>query len=199
MAAASLLPLALFVLTSTLTPGGATTLATASGAQFGFRRSVALLAGLSAGLATLACIAATGLSGLLLAAPFLQLAMKLAGSAYLFWLAWKIGNSGPPHQHTTLAAPLGFFGGAGMLWMNPKAWAMTTGAGASFAGLVNQPMELAVLLGAAFGLAASVSLAIWCWAGLVLARLLRTDTQWHTVNAIFGTLLAASVVPVWLP
>jgi len=73
MAAASLLPLALFVLTSTLTPGGATTLATASGAQFGLRRSLPLLA------------------GLLLAAPHLQLAMQLAGTAYLFWLAWKLG------------------------------------------------------------------------------------------------------------
>ncbi len=91
MAAASLLPLALFVLTSTLTPGGATTLATASGAQFGLRRSLPLLVGLSAGLATLAGMAATGLSGLLLAAPHLQLAMQLAGTAYLFWLAWKLG------------------------------------------------------------------------------------------------------------
>lgn len=91
MATASLLPLALFVLTSTLTPGGATTLATASGAAFGFRRSLPLLVGLSAGLATLAGMAATGLSGLLLAAPHLQLAMQLAGTAYLFWLAWKLG------------------------------------------------------------------------------------------------------------
>lgn len=120
----------------------------------------------------------------MLAAPSLQLSMKLAGTAYLFWLAWKIGRSGPPHQQPQLASPLGFLGAAGMLWMNPKAWAMTTGAGASFAGLVDHPMELAVLLGAAFGLAASVSLTIWCLAGLVLARLLRTTTQWHTVNAI---------------
>ncbi|MDR7305527.1 LysE family translocator [Rhodoferax saidenbachensis] len=198
MAATSLLPLALFVLTSTLTPGGATTLATASGAQFGFRRSLPLLAGLSTGLATLACIAATGLSGLMLAVPSLQLAMKLAGTAYLFWLAWKIGRSGPPHLQTQLATPLGFLAGAGMLWMNPKAWAMTTGAGASFAGLAHHPAQLVTLLGAAFGLAAIVSLTIWCWTGLVLSQLLRTAAQWHTVNAILGALLAASVVPMWL-
>ncbi len=125
--------------------------------------------------------------------------MKLAGTVYLLWLAWKIGRSGPPHLQTQMATPLGFFGGAGMLWMNPKAWAMTTGAGASFAGLVDQPVQLVTLLGAAFGLAAIVSLSIWCSAGLVLSRLLRTDTQWHAVNAILGALLAASVVPMWLP
>ncbi len=135
----------------------------------------------------------------MLAAPSLQLVMKLAGTVYLFWLAWKIGRSGPPHQQTQLANPLGFLAGAGMLWMNPKAWAMTTGAGASFAALVNHPVQLVTLLGAAFGLAAIVSLTIWCWAGLLLSRLLRTDTQWHAVNAILGLLLAASVVLMWLP
>src|SRR5882757_11434401 len=100
----SILPLILFALVSTLTPGGATTLATASGARFGFRRSVPLLAGIAMGLATLAAAAAAGLAGLLLAAPSLQLAMKLAGSAYLLWLAWTIGRGGPPDLTAEAAA-----------------------------------------------------------------------------------------------
>ena len=197
MATDSLLPLALFALTSTITPGGATTLATTSGAQFGFRRSIPLMVGISAGLAALASIAGAGLSGLLMAAPSSQLAMKIAGTGYLLWLAWKIGRSGPPNLRTNMAIPLGFAGGAGLLWMNPKAWAMVTGAAASFAALSVHPVQLAVVLGAAFGLAAAVSLSIWCVAGLVLARLLRTERHWHAVNATLGALLAASVIPMW--
>ena len=53
MAFDAILPLVLFVVVSTITPGGATTLATASGAQFGFRRSVPLIAGIAAGLASI--------------------------------------------------------------------------------------------------------------------------------------------------
>jgi threonine/homoserine/homoserine lactone efflux protein len=87
MAFDALLPLALFVVVSTITPGGATTLATASGAQFGFRRSVPLMAGIAAGLASLAAASAAGLASLLLAAPSLQTAMRVAGSGYLLWLA----------------------------------------------------------------------------------------------------------------
>lgn len=128
---ASILPLALFVLTATFTPGGATTLATASGAQFGFRRSIPLLAGISAGLATLAGVAAAGLSGLLTAAPSLQLAMLVAGTGYMLCQAWKIACSGPPHPKTNMTSALGFLGGAGVLWMNPKDWAMCTSAAAS--------------------------------------------------------------------
>jgi threonine/homoserine/homoserine lactone efflux protein len=197
MAPEGLLPLALFATVSTITPGGATTLATASGAHFGFRRSVPMMAGIAVGLGSMAAAAAAGLAGLLLAAPSLQLAMKTAGSIYLMWLAGKIGRSGPPHLRMGLAKPTGFAGGAWMLWHNPKGWAMTLGAAASFAALASGPFQLAVLLGLTFGLAATVSLSLWCVAGLLLARLLRTDRQWRLLNVLLGLLLAVSIVPMW--
>ena len=198
MAFDTILPLILFVVVSTITPGGATTLATASGAQFGFQRSVPLMAGIAAGLASLAAAAAAGLAGLLLAAPSLQTAMRVAGSAYLLWLGWKIGRSGPPNMNANMGVPTSFLGGAGLLWLNPKGWAMAFGAAASFATLADGPLQLAVLLGSAFGLAAAVSLSLWCMAGLLLARLLRTERQWRALNAVLGLLLVVSIVPMWL-
>jgi threonine/homoserine/homoserine lactone efflux protein len=194
----SILPLIVFALVATLTPGGATTLATASGARFGFRRSVPLMAGIAVGLASLAAAAAAGLAGLLLAAPSLQLAMKLAGSAYLLWLAWTVGRAGPPAPKAGTEAPTGFLAGACLLWLNPKGWAMALGAAAAFAMLAEGPARLALLLGAVFGIAAAASLSLWCLAGLVLARLLRTERQWRAVNRGLGLLLAASVIPMWL-
>jgi len=193
----TILPLALFVVVSTITPGGATTLATASGAQFGFRRSMPLMSGIAVGLASLAAAAAAGLAGLLLAAPSLQTAMRLAGSAYLLWLASKIARSGPPNLGPSLGAPTSFLGGACLLWLNPKGWAMALGAAASFATLASGPLQLAVLLGSAFGLAAAVSLSLWCLAGLLLAQLLRTERQWRVLNAILSLLLVVSIVPMW--
>ncbi|MER8530657.1 LysE family translocator [Mesorhizobium sp. M0814] len=191
------LPLVLFALVSTSTPGMATTLSTASGAQFGFRRSIPLMAGSAAGLATVAAAGVAGLAGLLAAAPSLQLAMKMAGTLYLTWLALKIGRSGPPNLDVAMAKPNSFLGGAGLQWMNPKGWAMGLGAAASFAALANGPLQLAVLLGTVFGLAAALSLAAWCVAGTLLARLLRTERQWRMLNAVLGLLLAASIIPMW--
>ncbi|MER8968372.1 LysE family translocator [Mesorhizobium sp. M0808] len=193
----TVLPLALFALVSTSTPGMATTLSTASGAQFGFRRSIPLMAGSAAGLATVAAAGAAGLAGLLAAAPSLQVAMKMAGTLYLTWLALKIGRSGPPNLDVAMAKPNSFLGGAGLQWMNPKGWAMGLGAAASFAALANGPLQLAVLLGTVFGLAAALSLAAWCVAGTLLARLLRTERQWRMLNAVLGLLLAASIIPMW--
>ena len=97
MSVQTLIPLARFVTVSTVSPGGATTLATASGANFGFRRSLPLIAGIAVGLASMAAAAAAGLAGLLLAMPSLQLVLKGIGSLYLLWLAWQLGRRGGPH------------------------------------------------------------------------------------------------------
>ena len=193
-----LAPLLLFVLVAAITPGGATTLATASGARFGYRRSVPLIAGIAGGLVTLASASAIGLASLMLAVPSLQMAMKLIGTVYLLWLAWKIGRSGPPNMTADLARPTGFIGSACLLWLNPKAWAMTLGAAASFAAVASDPWHLAVLLGGAFGLAGTLSMSLWCLAGFILARLLRTTRQWRVLNITLALLLAASILPMWL-
>ncbi|HMC11747.1 MAG TPA: LysE family transporter [Pirellulaceae bacterium] len=199
MAFEHVLPLVLFAAVATITPGGATALATASGAHFGFGRSVPLMTGIAAGLASMAAAAALGLGGMLLALPTLQLALKAIGTLYLLWLAWRIGRSGSPQLDKNLARPQSFIGGIWLLWYNPKGWAMTSGAAVSFAALAASPAELAVLLGTVFGVAAIVSLSLWCTAGQVLARRLTADWQWRALNMLLAFLLAASIIPVWLP
>ena len=198
MSVTGFLPLALFVLVSTITPGGATTLATASGAHFGYRRSLPLMIGIAVGLASMAASAAAGLGTLILALPSLQLVMKLVGSGYLLWLAWKIAHGSPPHLNAAAARPMSFLGAVWLLWHNPKGWAMTLGAAASFAALADNPLLLGALLGTSFALGALLSLSLWCLAGLLLARLLKTDTQWRILNVVLGALLAVSIVPMWL-
>jgi threonine/homoserine/homoserine lactone efflux protein len=198
MEPATYLPLVLFTLVATITPGGATTMATASGAHFGVRRSVPLVAGIAIGMAAMAAAAAAGLGTLLLAAPSLQLVMKLVGTAYLLWLAWNIGHAGMPRNTGAASTPPTFIGGAWMLWHNPKAWAMTMGAAASFDAVASSPMQLAALLASAFGIAATMSLLLWCTAGQLLARVLRSERQWRLVNIILALLLATSIAPMWL-
>ena len=193
-----LLPLLLFVTVATLSPGGATALATASGAQFGLRRSVPLIVGIALGLASLAAAAAAGLAGLFLALPSFQMFLKAIGSTYLLWLAWKIGRGGRPDLESENAKPVTFASGVLLLWLNPKGWTMTLSAAASFAALATSPAKSAILLGACFGIAATLSLSIWCVAGLMLARVLRTDWHWRVTNAALGSLLVASIIPIWL-
>lgn len=194
----SLVPLIVFAIVATITPGGATTLATASGAQFGLRRSVPLITGIAAGLSTLGAMSAIGLASLILAMPTFALVLKLAGSAYLLWLALKIGTSGPPDTNSTMSVPIGVSGGALLLWLNPKAWATVLGAAATFGELATGPVELAIVLASTFAVAAMLSLILWCTAGVLLAQLVRTRKQWRIVNGLLGALLGLSIVQMWL-
>jgi threonine/homoserine/homoserine lactone efflux protein len=198
MSIGPLLPLIVFVIIATVSPGGATALATASGAQFGFRRSIPLIVGIALGLATLAAASAAGLAGLFMALPSFQIVLKAAGSAYLLWLAWNIMRAGKPNLDAKKEKPISFVNGILLLWLNPKGWTMTLGAAASFAALASSPAKLAALLGASFGISALVSLSIWCVAGLMLARLLRTEMHWRVANVLLGLLLAASIIPIWV-
>lgn len=198
MTTPGILPLILFAGAAAITPGGATMLATASGAHFGYRRSLPLIAGITASLASMAAAAALGLGGIILAVPSLSLVMKLAGSVYLAWLAWQIARRGPPHLAAQRAMPMRFRTALWLQWCNPKGWAMTLGAAASFASLVASPLGLAALLSGLFAVCAILSLSLWCLGGLVLTRLLRSAAQWHAVNAVLGALIIASLLPLWL-
>jgi threonine/homoserine/homoserine lactone efflux protein len=191
------LPALLFVLVATLSPGGATTLATASGLQFGLRRSLPLLLGIAAGLTTLAVAASLGLAGVLLEVPHLELVVRVLGSAYLLWLAWTIGRSGAPGQ-ATLTRPRRFGTGVLLLWLNPKAWAITLSAAGAFATSVEGPVRLAALLGGAFAVGATLSQVLWCGIGGALARLLSKPWHWRALNVTLAVLVVASIVPIWL-
>ena len=192
-----LLPVFVFVLVATVSPGGATTLATASGVQFGVRRSLPLMLGIATGLTTLAVAASLGLAGVLLGVPHLELVVRVLGSTYLLWLAWTIGRSSAPGQ-TTLARPRRYGTGVLLLWLNPKAWAITLGAAGAFAARVDGPVRLAVLLGGAFAVGAGLSQLLWCSLGGAVARLLTKPWHWRALNVTLAVLVVASVLPLWL-
>ena len=192
------LPLLLFVIVSTVTPGGATTLATASGANFGLRRSLPFIGGVAAGLASMAAVAATGLGALVLAVSSLQWLMKLAGSGWILWQGWKISRQLPPHLSRKTLKPLGAISALWMVWHNPKGWTMSLSAVASFASLSASPYTLAMVLSLLFGVFALISLCLWCLAGWWLAARLRHRWQWQLLNTVLALLLVLSLVPVWM-
>jgi threonine/homoserine/homoserine lactone efflux protein len=188
-----------FAVIATASPGGATTLATASGMRFGLTRSLPLVFGIAVGLASLVGIVAGGLGSLVMSWPALQFWLRLFGSAYLLWLAWTIGRRGAPKTGgDQREKPIPFGGGFLLLWSNPKGWTMAVGAAGAYTALADDPVKLGLLLAGVFGVAAIVSLLLWCSGGQVLARLLKTERQWRAVNIALALLLAASILPMWL-
>jgi threonine/homoserine/homoserine lactone efflux protein len=193
-----LVSLITFAAIATASPGGATTLATASGAQFGLARSVPLILGIAFGLALLVGAVGGGLGVAVQTFPQMQLALRLAGSIYLLWLAWTIANLGAPTSRSDAAtSPLSFLKGLLLLLLNPQAWRMAVASASVYAGLADAPTSLALILGTVFGVSATVSLSSWCLGGQWLARQLKTERQWRIVNVSLAVLLVLSIVPMW--
>lgn len=191
--------LLLFASVATGSPGGATTLATASGARFGYRPSLPLIFGIASALSALVAVSGTGLATTLQAVPWLNTWVRVIGSVYLLWLAGSIGLAGvPAPERDEGLPPITFTAAAILLLMNPKAWAMAVGVASSFSDMVVGPLLLGSILALVFGLSAVFSLSIWALAGGFVARSLRTERHWHLFNAIMAVLLVASILQLWI-
>lgn len=191
--------LLLFALIATGSPGGATALATASGARFGYPKSVPLILGIACSLAALMALSGTSLAAIFQAVPPMELSVKAVGSLYLLWLAIKIGIAGAPPTHGLDGdAPIRFLGGAFLLLVNPKAWAMAIGVASTYSELDSDPIILGTVLALVFAVSASLSLTTWALIGSMVARTLRFEWQWHAFNGLIAALLAAYILQLWM-
>jgi threonine/homoserine/homoserine lactone efflux protein len=188
-----------FLWVAAITPGPNNMLLTASGANFGFLRSLGLLIGIMIGMQVMLLMVAFGIGGLILLYPSLHLVLKIGGSAYLLWLAWKIASAKYEKLDTGTApaAPMPFWQGGLLQLINPKAWLMALGAVASFslAGEAYRGSVLAISAGMA--LVNVVSGVIWLGFGSLIGRILRSRRAWTIFNVFMGILTAACVLLIW--
>ena len=118
---------AAFVLTCAaieLTPGPNMGYLAIVGATDGRRSGYAAVAGVALGLALVGLAAALGLAAAITASPLLFQALRWAGVAYLFWLAWDgWRDAEDPVAHAPGGASLALYFRRGLITnlLNPKA------------------------------------------------------------------------------
>lgn len=193
------LSLLLFVVAMTFSPGSNNALIASSGVQVGMRRSVPLGLGVMVGTSLMVVISAIGLASIIHSVPSIQTGMKAIGSVYLVWLGWKIAHAGAPDLAVAgHAKPRGFMTGAINTWLNPKGWTMALSAAAGYTALAPSAPQLALILALVFAVVFVPSWALWCGGGQALSRVLRTDRHWAIANAVLGSLVIVSLIPMWL-
>jgi len=98
-------PLVLFAAVLCLTPGPSIVLVTATSANFGFRRAIPQILGITLGFGFMIVAAGLGLAGLFHAEPRLHTVLKYAGATYLLYLAWRIAHAHAASAGATQARP----------------------------------------------------------------------------------------------
>ena len=181
-----------FAFVTSITPGPNNLLLMASGANFGFRRSVPQMLGINLGFAVLLGVSGLGLGTLMLTYPASKTALKIA-AAYMLWLAWKIAHTSAPAAGTAAAKPMTLLQSAAFQSVNPKAWAMALGAVTAFSGgSLTGTLQVFVL----FCLINLPCIATWVLAGEALRLLLTNPGRLAAFNWTMAALLVLSLWPV---
>lgn len=177
------------------TPGPNNAMLAASGANFGYRRTVPHLLGVAIGFTVMLLVVGLLLGGLFQASALLRESLRWGGAAILVWLAVKIATSGGPGSKAGAPRPFSFLQAAGFQWINPKAWVMAIAATSQFvteaAPVLSVTVVAAVFLG--FGLLSS---STWTLAGQAMTRWLTTPARLRAFNLAMAGLILASTAQI---
>ncbi len=189
-------PLYLFVFFGLFSPGPNVILLTASGARFGFAKTLPHILGVAAGVGVTSAVTGYGIGVLLTAQPVLVNALKVIACLWIWYLAYRLWISSAGQNVEETEQPFTFVEAVLFQWVNPKVWAVAVSASAYTIGM--SAMDQAVTLGTAF---ACINLGVclfWTFAGTVLAYLLNNAFAWRVFMRTMAILLIVFSIMVFL-
>lgn len=184
-----------FAVATSITPGPNNLMLLASGANYGLRRTVPHMLGISLGHGFLIVVVGIGLAAIFEAYPVLRRAMMGVSLVYLGWLAWKVANAAPPGEAKVTGKPLTFLQAAAFQWVNPKGWYMALTAISAYtppdAGIWG-PVPVAAI----FSATNLPAILVWAAFGTQVRRLLRDARHLRLFNVTMAVLLVLTMIPI---
>lgn len=192
-----LVALAVFSLVGSGSPGPNNILLWASGLQFGWRRTIPHVVGTALGIGAMAVAVAAGVGAFVATVPAVTFALKVAGSLYLLYLAYRIAASNALRR-TEIAEPFTLRGSIVFQCVNAKGWIFVLAAVSAF-----RPAGLPVVAGSALAVATIMivvlaAAAVWAAGGSVINRLVGSERVHRVISVVLAALLVASVIQLWL-
>jgi len=205
--------LCLFAIVTSITPGPNNAMLFASGVNYGIRRTMPHLLGVTLGFTFMQLALGLGVGFVFEAVPGLYPTLRALGAAYLVYLAWRIATSTPPASITETdagstapakeqsapqkanARPMTFFEASAFQWVNPKAVMMCVTAASTY-GSPDRPVLGALLVTGVFFVAGMPCVALWAMLGSALRGFLQDRRRLQAFNIAMAVLLVASIVPM---
>ena len=175
-----------------ITPGPNNIMLTASGVNFGFRRSLPHMLGISVGCAVQLLLCAALYGAIAERLGEVRPWLAVIGCGYLFWLSVQLARAGAPERREA-AQPMSFVAAALFQWVNPKAWVMVLNACVLFLPRDSHASTLAAMA----LLSMSVNLpciAVWAWGGDQLRHWLQQAWALRLFNLAMAVLLSGTAI-----
>ena len=191
-----IVPVTLFGISGAFTPGPNNIMLTASGVNFGFRRTIPHILGIAFGFAFMNLSVGVGLGGVFEAYPQVHQVLKYVSAAFLVYLAYKIAIAGEAKSGEKKTNPLTFFQAAAFQWVNPKAWAIVVSAVSAFTTVGGNLFAEVLFMTVIFWVVTFPSASSWAFFGTVIARFLNNPARLRVFNVTMAGLLLLSLIPV---
>ncbi|WP_299147087.1 LysE family translocator [uncultured Tateyamaria sp.] len=189
--------LAAFAFVSSITPGPNNLMLMASGANFGFRRTIPHMLGVGLGFVFMVMLVGAGLIQIFDAYPLSHTILKVGSVAYLLFLAWKIATAAPVRDGQGQGTPMTFLQAAAFQWINPKAWTMALTAVTVYTP--DTTLWAIGIVALVFGAINLPAVSSWTVLGRQIARVLTNPARLTAFNWTMAALLIASLYPVVFP
>ncbi len=186
-----------FSISMTITPGPNNVMVTASGVNFGYKKTLPHILGITFGFPVMIALIGLGLGSVFKSFPIFHLILKYIGAAYLLYLAYKIATFSSFDTYSDKNKPFTFLQAVLFQWINPKAWSIAVGAIATYTSVDNNVFFEVLLIAFVFCIVCFPCVSLWAIIGTNIKRLLTTDYYRKIFNISMACLLVISLVPVF--
>ena len=187
------LPLVLFGIATAFTPGPNNILSSYSGFNFGFKKTIPLMLGVILGWTTMLTVMASGLIIIFQKYIFLQSIIKILGTIFLIYLAYKIAFSSTSDSEN-IKKPVLFFDTFLFQFINPKGVMVAMIAVSTFIDVQNNYFRDATIVIVTYFFMAVFSVSSWCLLGKYLRKFATSKNFIKKFNYIMSFLLIVCVI-----
>lgn len=182
-----LLPLMSYCLVMSATPGPNNVMLATTGANFGGRGALPAILGIQAGMFVQTMLLCVGLGSVFLAYPLVQQVLRIGGSLYLVFLAWKLSMA--PVAGAQAPRAVSFLQAATFQALNPKSWLKSVTVASVFMPVGHNPVGNALLMAVIGTLMGMPCNLIWAMFGVAIGRLLKDPVKQRAFNLTMGATL----------
>ena len=187
------LPLVLFGIATAFTPGPNNIMSSYSGFNFGFKRTIPLMLGVIFGWTTMLTLMSSGLIVIFQKYVFLQNIIKILGTIFLIYLAYKIAFSSV-NSSEDIKKPVTFFDTFLFQFINPKGVIVAMIAVSTFIDVQNNYLRDALIVIIIYFFMAVFSVSSWCLLGKYLRNFATSETFIKKFNYTMSFLLIVCVI-----
>ena len=193
----NLIPLVLFCIAAGFTPGPNNILGSYQGFNFGIKKSLPLIVGVTFGYTSLLIVLAAGLIAIFKTYPLLQIILKICGSIFLIYLAYKISFKNKIEQRT-VTNPVNFFDTFTFQFINPKGVIIGITTISTFVEAGSNYLLHSFIVVGVSSCVAVTSITSWCLLGKFLRKFATNEKFIQWFNYVMSFLLIVCVIMFYI-